>query len=68
MRETTVVVTNPFPKQLRERREPFIKTPVAKNESFKLSYGVVIHELPEGQPLDRKKIHQHVVARLNQGL
>ncbi|MGC6550801.1 MAG: PVC-type heme-binding CxxCH protein [Rubripirellula sp.] len=67
-RDYGVVVTNPFPKQPRERREPFIKTPVAKNESFKLSYGVVIHELPEGQPLDRKEIHQHVVARLNQGL
>ncbi|MGC6550822.1 MAG: DUF6807 family protein, partial [Rubripirellula sp.] len=67
-RDYGVVVTNPFPKQPRERREPFIKTPVAKNESFKLSFGVVIHEHPEGQPLDRNKIHQLVVARLNQGL
>ena len=51
-RDYGVVVTNPFPKQPRERREPYIKTPIKRGETFRLSYAVLIHELPAAQPLN----------------
>ncbi len=52
-RDYGVVVTNPFPKQPRERREPYIKTPVKRGETFRLSYAVLIHDLPAAQSLNR---------------
>lgn len=54
-RDYGVVVTNPFPKQPSERREPYVKTWVKKGQPFRLSYAVFIHESPTDQPLDRTK-------------
>ena len=57
-RDYAVVVTNPFPKQPRERREPYVKTWVKKGETFRLSYAVLIHDLPAEKPLDRKAAYR----------
>lgn len=43
-RDYGVVVVNPFPKQPRERRRPYVTTPVKKREEFRLRYSVLIHE------------------------
>ncbi|MCA8998824.1 MAG: PmoA family protein, partial [Planctomycetaceae bacterium] len=59
-RDYGVVVTNPFPKQPKERREPYIKTWVKRGEPFRLSYAVLIHDQPNDQPLD----HDAVASRL----
>lgn len=53
-RDYGVVVTNPFPQQPRERREPFVKTWVRKGQPFTLAYGVLIHDLPAEKPFDRQ--------------
>ena len=55
-RDYGVVVTNPFPKQPKERREPYVKTHIKKGEPFKLSYAVLIHETPSANPIDRKQV------------
>lgn len=55
-RDYGVVVTNPFPKQPKERREPYIKTPIKRGESFRLSYAVLIHDLPADQPLSHEQM------------
>ena len=55
-RDYGVVVTNPFPKQPKERREPYVKTWVKQGEPFRLSYAVLIHEQPAGQLLDHDVI------------
>lgn len=52
-RDYGVIVTNPFPKQPRERREPYVKTPIKRGDTFKLSFAVLLHESPSGQTLDR---------------
>lgn len=51
-RDYGVVVFNPFPKQPRERREPYVKTSIKRGETFRLSYAILIHDRPAGQPLD----------------
>jgi hypothetical protein len=51
-RDYGVVVTNPFPKQPKERREPYVKTWVKKGEPYRLSYAVLIHDLPAEKPLN----------------
>ena len=43
-RDYGVVVISPFPKQPRERRQPYIRTPVKKGQEFRLRYTVLIHE------------------------
>ncbi len=43
-RDYGVVVINPFPKQPRERRQPYVTTPVKKGAEFRLRYRVLIHE------------------------
>ena len=48
-RDYGVLVANPFPKQPRERREPYVKTLVKKGERFRLRYTVLIHESPPGE-------------------
>ena len=53
-RDYGVVVTNPFPKQPKERREPYVKTYIKKGEPFKLSYAILIHDLPANAPLDHE--------------
>ena len=61
-RDYGVVVTNPFPKQPKERREPYVKTWVKRGETFKLSYAILIHDPPIETPLDQeaaaKKLQQ----------
>lgn len=52
-RDYGVVVTNPFPKQPRERHEPYVKTPVKRGETFRLSYALLIHDLPANTVFDR---------------
>jgi putative membrane-bound dehydrogenase-like protein len=59
-RDYGVVVTNPFPRQPKERREPYIKTWVKRGQPFRLSYAVLIHDQLNDQPLD----HDAVVSRL----
>ena len=55
-RDYGVVVTNPFPKQPKERREPYVKTPVKKGETLRLKYAVLIHESESGTSLDREAV------------
>jgi len=43
-RDYGVVVTNPFPKQPKERREPYVKTKVKQGDVFQLSYELLVHE------------------------
>ena len=44
-RDYGALVCNPFPKQPRERRQPYVTTPVKKGERFRLRYTVLIHEV-----------------------
>ncbi len=43
-RDYGALVANPFPKQPRERREPYVKTKVKQGDRFRLSYKVLVHE------------------------
>ncbi|CAK9048521.1 Cytochrome c [Durusdinium trenchii] len=63
-RDYGVVATNPFPKQPKERREPYIKTWVRKGEPYRLSYAVLIHDRPANQPLDREAAAQQALNLL----
>ena len=47
-RDYGVLVTNPFPKQPRERREPYVRTTVPKGDRYRLRYKVLIHEMEVG--------------------
>ncbi|MGC6564961.1 MAG: hypothetical protein ACON38_05030, partial [Akkermansiaceae bacterium] len=44
-RDYGVLVANPFPKQPKERREPYVTTTVKKGKRFRLRYSILIHEL-----------------------
>ena len=55
-RDYGVVVTNPFPKQPKERREPYVKTMIKKGETFRLAYAVLIHESSAPSSLDREQV------------
>lgn len=55
-RDYGVIVTNPFPKQPKERREPYVKTWVKRGETYRLSYAILLHESPAEKPLDRKQL------------
>ncbi|MEM7009842.1 MAG: PVC-type heme-binding CxxCH protein [Verrucomicrobiota bacterium] len=44
-RDYGVLVSNPFPKQPKERREPYVTTKVKKGERYRLRYTVLIHEV-----------------------
>ena len=44
-RDYGVLVSNPFPKQPKERREPYVSTTVKKGERYRLRYRVLIHEV-----------------------
>ena len=52
-RDYGVVVTNPFPKQPKERREPYVKTPVRQQETFRLSWVLLMHDSPAEEPLNQ---------------
>ena len=43
-RDYGVLASNPFPKQPKERREPYITTTVKKGEHYRLRYSILIHE------------------------
>lgn len=43
-RDYGALVSNPFPKQPKERREPYVRTTVNQGEPFRLRYRVLIHE------------------------
>ncbi|MEM9015527.1 MAG: DUF6807 family protein, partial [Verrucomicrobiota bacterium] len=47
-RDYGALVSNPFPKQPKERREPYVTTPVKKGERFRLRYRILIHEVDTG--------------------
>ncbi len=51
-RDYGVVVINPFPKQPKERRQPYITTPVNKGERFRLRYKVILYDIPKNQELE----------------
>ena len=44
-RDYGALVSNPFRKQTKERREPYVTTTVKKGERFRLRYTVLIHEV-----------------------
>lgn len=48
-RDYGALVSNPFPKQPKERREPYVTTTVKKGERFRLRYTVLIHEVAEAE-------------------
>jgi hypothetical protein len=57
-----VVVTNPFPKQPKERRAPYVKTWVKRGEPFRLRYAVLIHDT--AQPIDPAAAYQSMLQAL----
>lgn len=61
-RDYGVIVTNPFPKQPRERREPYVKTWVKRGEPFRLSYAILIHDAPVEKPFNRKKVAEKLIT------
>lgn len=62
-RDYGVVVTNPFPKQPKERREPYVKTVVKASEPFRLSYAILIHETDVASEFDRERAATDVLSR-----
>ena len=64
-RDYGLVVTNPFPRQPKERREPFIKTKVKKGIPFRLSYAVLVHDLPHSKELDREAFFLEMLTALD---
>ena len=61
-RDYGALVANPFPKQPKERRQPYVKTLVKKGEKFRLRYAVLIHESAGGQ-LDPGKVAERIGIR-----
>lgn len=55
-RDYGLIVTNPFPKQPKERKEPYQKTFVAAREEYSFGWTVLLHEMPEGERLDRENV------------
>ena len=41
-----------------ERREPYAKTLVKKGEPYRLSYSVLIHDLPADKPLNQNAAYE----------
>ncbi len=66
-RDYGLVVANPFPKQPKERREPYVKTTVTKGKVFRLSYGVLLHDAPETAKTNLKQSYE-TVSKLMQTL
>ena len=63
-RDYGVVASNPFPKQPRERRAPYVKTTIKRGDIYRLVYSLLIHELPEDKALDHQAIYKQVVTRM----
>lgn len=64
-RDYGVVVTNPFPKQPKERREPYVKTHIGKNQRFQLSYSILIHDRSAKTPLNHEEISEALLSTFN---
>ena len=60
-RDYGVVVCNPFPRQPKERREPYVKTWVKGRKPFRLAYGVAVHETPPSE-FDRDQVFSEYVS------
>ena len=60
-RDYGLIVSNPFPKQPKERREPYVKTWVKKGQTYRLSYAVLIHDRAEGQSIDLAKQYEELL-------
>ena len=43
-RDYGALVSNPFPKQPKERREPYVTTTIKKGQRYQLKYTILIHE------------------------
>ena len=43
-RDYGALVSNPFPKQSKERREPHVTTTIKKGQRYQLKYTILIHE------------------------
>jgi putative membrane-bound dehydrogenase-like protein len=63
-RDYGLIAANPFPKQPKERRQPYVKTVIKKGEPYRLSYGLLIHDQLVGDALDRKTIYEGVTRLL----
>ena len=63
-RDYGLIAANPFPKQPKERREPYVRTLIKKGEPYRLSYGVLIHDQAAKTELDRKAIYESVAGQL----
>jgi putative heme-binding domain-containing protein len=63
-RDYGVVVANPFPRQPKERREPYVKTPVRRGETYRLAYAILIHEQPADAAFDREAAYQRMIDAL----
>jgi hypothetical protein len=55
-RDYGLIVANPFPKQPKERKAPYVKTPVEAEKQYSFGWTVLLHEMPEGEKLDREKV------------
>lgn len=62
-RDYGALVSNPFPKQPKERREPYVTTKVKKGERYRLRYTVLIQEVPV-ESFDPAAL----VARIQEGI
>lgn len=65
-RDYGVVASNPFPKQPRGRREPFVKTLVKQGTVYRLVYGIMIHDLPKTTELNRAQIYAEVRRHIDE--
>lgn len=65
-RDYGVLVSNPFPKQPKERREPYVTTTVKKGEHFRLRYTILIHEVPVSE-FDPAELTMRLTSKLSRG-
>ena len=61
-----VLVSNPFPKQPKEHREPYVTTTVKKGEHFRLRYTALIHEVPVSE-FDPAELTKRLTSWLSTG-
>jgi putative membrane-bound dehydrogenase-like protein len=60
-RDYGVIVTNPFPKQPKERREPYVKTQVKEGEKFQLGWTVILHESSGAEEFHREELFKQFI-------
>lgn len=64
VRDYGLVVANPFPRQPKERREPYVRTVVRRGEPYRLSYALLIHDRAAGEPFDQEQVYRESIQRL----